>query len=79
MAYEKQEGDFTLNQKTSKAGNTYWSGKVSVGGKDYWITLFDGEKDGQYGKFRSGNIKPAEPRPEPAPEQVPEITDEVPF
>lgn len=80
MAYEKKPGDFTLNKKTSKGGNAYWSGKITLNGTEYWITLFDGEKDGQYGQFRAGNIKPAqEQKNAPQTENNAYDGDDIPF
>ncbi len=36
-----------LWQKESKNGNKYYSGKIKLGNKEYYITLFDGKSENE--------------------------------
>jgi hypothetical protein len=47
MPYEQKEGQCGLFMKVSQKGETFYSGKILIDGKEYWINIFKN-------KFHSG-------------------------
>lgn len=50
-----------LKKKTGNYG-VYYSCKVNIDNKDYFINVYDGLKNGEYGEYMAGQIQEAKPK-----------------
>lgn len=61
--YEKKNGEFACFKKQSQKGTNYFNGTLLLGGKEYWISIFNShsQKGEQY---LSGHVEPKQPKQE---------------
>jgi len=87
MSYDNtNRGTLGKNKRREKDTHPEYSGKLNVEGREYWLSGWVREKDGE--KFFSLSVKPKEPKPAdvargPAPKPIGDPTfdpdSDVPF
>ena len=68
---EKKDGEFAVFKKQGKSGKFYYNGSVKLGGKEYWVSVFE-NTDRNGSQYLSGNLKEKQPKQE-------EPKDDIPF
>lgn len=80
MEYSNENrGVLFKNDKATTDKHPGYTGKINVGGVDYYLSAW--VKEGQRGKFFSLSVKPVDEKPQaqPAQQAVAEMDDDIPF
>lgn len=82
MSYDNtNSGVLFKNKRKEKDSHPDITGSANVDGKEYWVSVWVKEKNGE--RFQSMSFRPkdekAAPKPAAKPQAAPQLDDEIPF